>query len=559
MGKHEGSDESAPADAVDSTQDSHDQDGHDHDSHDQDGHDNDGHNTETLTDESRTAQTGADGYPHEEQAVSTISEVLGAPKFWVLPVLLVVVIMSFMAALYMGAIADPERNLHDFPIALANQDNGGEVPNADGGTDKQNYGDQIAKGIIDEAAKSGIAVHKTDRTTALNELNTGKVYGVVIISPNFTNKAVALGQSAVLQAKPEKLPIDIYINRGSGTFASAITTTFSERVSTQVNKQVGDQLTQSVREQLAKANVPFSGAAQLALSQPVDVRTVEPNPLPEGSGNGLSAFYYTLLLILAGFTGAMMVSIVVDAALGQTPIEFGPFYQLRLRLPISRWGTLAAKWTIMLLIAFIQSALYVGVCTAVGTSLPNAFVLWTYSVLVIFAVGVSAASAMAVFGNPGLILNLVFFVILGLPSSGGTVPLEASPRLFAWIASVEPMHLVYLGVRSILYFDADWDAGLGRAVIQTIVGLIVGGLLGWVGTKYYDHKGWHRFPGGMRLSPRMAKIFDGGSGSLPTITTPAPQHVAGVAGASVRKREASTGTHVGAHEREPGDSGSGSG
>ena len=72
MGKHEGSDESAPADAVDSTQDGHDQDGHDHDSHD-----NDGHSTETLTDESGSAQTGADGYPHEEQAVSTISEVLG--------------------------------------------------------------------------------------------------------------------------------------------------------------------------------------------------------------------------------------------------------------------------------------------------------------------------------------------------------------------------------------------------------------------------------------------------------------------------------------------------
>ncbi|GAB33405.1 hypothetical protein GOOTI_065_00100 [Gordonia otitidis NBRC 100426] len=511
--------------------------------------------TDRSADVAHEESTPVDKSPHEEQAVGTISEVLGAPKFWLAPLLLVVVIMSFMSALYMGAIADPEGNLHDFPIALSNQDNGGEVPNADGGSDKQNYGDQIAKGITDEAAKSGIAVHQTDRTTALNELNSGKVYGVVLISPNFTNRAVALGQAAVLQAKPEKLSIDIYINRGSGTFASAITTTFSQRVSSQVNKQVGDQLTASVREQLAKANVPFTGAAQLALSQPVDVQTVEPNPLPDGSGNGLSAFYFTLLLILAGFTGAMMVSIVVDAALGQTPIEFGPFYQLRVRLAISRWGTLAAKWTIMLLIAFIQSALYIGVCTAVGTSLPNAFVLWTYSVLVIFAVGVSSASAMAVFGNPGLILNLVFFVILGLPSSGGTVPLEASPRIFAWIAAFEPMHLVYLGVRAILYFDADWDAGLGRAVIQTFVGLAVGLLLGWGGTRYYDHKGWHRFPGGMRLSPRMAKLLDGGSGSLPTITTPAPQHVAGVVGVSERSRNSVATATTARHSRDGTEAG----
>ncbi|MFT4043349.1 MAG: DUF3533 domain-containing protein [Gordonia sp. (in: high G+C Gram-positive bacteria)] len=484
-------------------------------------------------------EADASGADAEREAVSTISAVLSSPKFWLMPLTLVLVIMSFMAALYMAAISDPEGNLRDFPIAIVNQDSGGDVPNADNTTTRHNYGRQIADGIIAEAAKSGIAVRPTDRTTALNKLNSGKVYGVVVIGPNFTNRAVALAQSTVLQAKPDKLPIDVYINRGSGAFASAVTTTFAGRVDTQVNEQVGAQLTTSVRKQLDKAHIGFSGAAQLALAQPVDVRVVEPTPLPAGAANGLSAFYYALLLVLAGFTGAMMVSIVVDAALGQTPVEFGPFYQLRVRLAISRWGTLAAKWVVMALVAFVASALYVGVCTAVGVSLPNAFTLWMFSVLSIFAVGVSAATMLAVFGNPGLILNLAFFVILGLPSSGGTLPLEASPRLFSAIAAVEPMHLVYLGVRAILYFDADWDAGLSRSVWQTLVGLVIGLLLGWGGTKLYDRKGWHRFPGGMTLSPRLSKVLDGGDGSLPTITTPAPEHVAAVeAVRALREREA---------------------
>ncbi len=39
------------------------------------------------------------------------------------------------------------------------------------------------------------------------------------------------------------------------------------------------------------------------------------------------------------------------------------------------------------------------------------------------------------------------------------MPLEASPRLFSWIAAVEPMHLVYLGVRAVLYFDATGTPG----------------------------------------------------------------------------------------------------
>lgn len=451
----------------------------------------------------------------------TISSVLGSPRFWLLPLLLVLIVMSLMASVYLGAIADPEKNLHNFPIALVDEDGGGTLDDGNTSTDV-NYGKQVADGIIANAAKSGIAVHRADRITALNELNAGKVYGVVVLGANFTSSVLALGKSTVLQARPEPVTINVYINRGSGTFASAITTTFAERVSDQVNQQMGRQLTDTVRAQLAKADIAFSGAAQLAVWQPVKVEVIEATALPDGSGNGLSAFYFTLLLILAGFTGAMMVSIVVDGILGQTPIEYGPFYQLRVRLAISRRGTLAVKWTIMALVAVVQSMLFIGVCTAVGTSLPNAFTLWLFSVLVIFAVGVTASSMMAVFGNVGLILNLIFFVILGLPSSGGTMPLEASPRLFTWIASVEPMHLVYLGVRAILYFDADWGAGLGRSVIQTIIGLVLGALLGWLGTTLYDRKGWHRYPGGMRLPARLAAILD--KTGTPTITEPSPHH-----------------------------------
>ncbi|MDL9935503.1 DUF3533 domain-containing protein [Gordonia sp. ABSL1-1] len=461
--------------------------------------------TENLTGE------GEHAAPEPEAAAGrTIAGVLGSPRFWLLPVALVVGLFCLMAALYMGAVVNPEKHLHDFPIALVNEDTGGEVETGDGQSSRANFGDQVADGIIETAARSGIAIHRTDRTTAFDQLAAGEAYGIVVIKAGFTNSAVALGRSAVLPAKPESPAIAVYINRGSGTFASSVTTTFADRMRAQVNAQMGQQLTDTVRGQLVKLNLPFSGAAQIALATPVAVTVSEATELPPGAGNGLSAFYFTLLLILAGFTGAMMVSILVDGMLGQTPIEFGPFYQLRARLAISRWGTLAAKWVIMLLVALVQSVLYIVVCVAVGTSLPNAFVLWAFSTLAIFAVGVSASTMMALFGNPGLILNLVFFVVFGLPSSGGTLPLEASPRIFEWIAAVEPMHVVYLGVRSILYYDADLGAGLGRSVIQCLGGLAIGVLLGWAGTRFYDRKGWHRYPGGMILPPKLDRLVNAG-------------------------------------------------
>lgn len=76
------------------------------------------------------------------------------------------------------------------------------------------------------------------------------------------------------------------------------------------------------------------------------------------------------------------------------------------------------------------------------------------------------------------------------------------------MAAVEPMHVIYLGVRSVLYFDADLSAGLARSVIQCFVGLLLGAALGFLGTKFYDRKGWHRYPGGMTLPPRLDKIVN---------------------------------------------------
>src|SRR5690606_17762663 len=120
--------------------------------------------------------------------------------------------------------------------------------------------------------------------------------------------------------------------------------------------------------------------------------------------------------------------------------------------------------------------------------------LYLYSVLAITAVGVTGLSVLAAFGQAGLLVNLILFVVLGLPSSGGTVPIEATPTYFAWLATFEPMHQVYLAVRSILYFNADFAAGLGRGLWMTIFGLLAGMIFGLVVTKFYDYKGLHRSP-----------------------------------------------------------------
>ena len=54
------------------------------------------------------------------------------------------------------------------------------------------------------------------------------------------------------------------------------------------------------------------------------------------------------------------------------------------------------------------------------------------------------------------------------------------------------MHQIYMGTRSILFFGARGEAGLLHAVWMTLVGLLIGVVLGIVTTRFYDRKGYER-------------------------------------------------------------------
>ncbi len=132
------------------------------------------------------------------------------------------------------------------------------------------------------------------------------------------------------------------------------------------------------------------------MSSPIDITVNDYEPLPNGTGNGLSAFYYALLLILAGFTGSILVSSLVDSMHGFVPAELGPVYRFAEQIGISRFRTLLVKWAFMVIIAVLTSAVYIGIASALGMPIPNVLALWLYGVFTIAAVGISSTSLIAV-------------------------------------------------------------------------------------------------------------------------------------------------------------------
>lgn len=421
----------------------------------------------------------------------SVTAVLGSPRFWLAPILVVAALMSLLAALYLGGILNPRDNLHDFTIALVNQDDGDSI-DADGAPSEQNFGNDIAQGLVENIDPAQIDLRQVGPAEAQSLLESGEAFGSIVIPSDFTKRALILARSGAVAGDVDKPIITVNTNPRAGTFGVSLTSQITTTALTEVNETLGTRLTSTVETQLAATGEELTGAARLTLAEPVEVITTAYNPLPNGTGSGLSAFYYALLLVLAGFTGATIVNALADGLLGFTPTEFGPRVIHRGPTAISRLGTLFVKWVIMAVVAAVVSGLYLWISTALGMPSPHTWGLYLFGAFAITAVGVTALSVMSVFGTAGLLINLVVFIVLALPSSGGTLPLEASPSLYGWLAQFEPMHQIFLGTRAILYLNANADAGLLHAVTMTGVGLSIGLGLGAGFARLYDRKGLQR-------------------------------------------------------------------
>lgn len=421
-----------------------------------------------------------------------------SPRTWLPPVVVVTLLMSLLSFLYLDSVLKPEQNLHGFPIALVQQDDG-EVVTDKTGTHRVNFGEQVKSGLLAALGDDKFDVRQVGISQAQQQLTDAQVYGAIVIPADFSKRLMILAQGSVIPGDIERPALVVNTNPGVGAFATGIVERLAQRLSAEVNKTVGTQLTQRVNETLAQTppGVPStqtSGAARLTLAAPVNVAVAPFHPLPEGTGNGLSAFFLTVLLLLAGFTGAMIVHTLIDSALGFAPTEYGPWYVHFPAAPVSRLRTLLLKWAAMLLTSLIVMGAYTGIGAALGMPMEHGLLLYLFGSLAILAVGVTALSVLAALGSSGLLVNLVLFIVLGLPSSGGTVPIEASPKLFGWLAEFVPMHQVFLGVRAILYFEGRGNAGLITAAWMALLGLLIGVGLGLSVTRFYDRKGLERRP-----------------------------------------------------------------
>ncbi|MDQ0578816.1 YhgE/Pip domain-containing protein [Streptomyces rishiriensis] len=418
----------------------------------------------------------ADGTTPDPGPQAHAATLLRRPRLWLVPTVLTGLLALLLSLLYMGGIVNPQRDLQDLPIALVNGDTG-EPPTGQ----KQNFGAQVAAAIISDTSSDTADWRQSTLAQAQDELNSGQVYGALVIPADFTDSIAALTR-ADATARPT---MTVLTNPAKGSLGSSLASKITTTAAQQSSRTIGEQLTAAA----SGAN----STTRLLLADPVNVVTRVGHPLGDDSGLGLSAFYYTLLLVLAGFMGGNVISNGVDTALGYADNEIGPWHTRLPTVPINRTQTLLLKMAMTAGITVLSVSLVLLACVSVlGMDATHIPLLWIYSYCAALAVGLGVQAINAAFGGIGQLVSMFVFIVLGLPSSGATVPLQAVPAFYRFLSHFEPMRQLSDGVRAILYFDARGDAGLAHAWTMIAIGAAVGLLFGFAMTSYYDRKGHKR-------------------------------------------------------------------
>ncbi len=412
--------------------------------------------------------------------------VLRAKPLWIANGVITGVLALLFTVFYVGANIDPVDHMTKLPVGLVNADKGAAV-----GGRQVNLGTGITESIKKSAVSGDRIDWKVmDEKEMREELGKGKLFGALVVPADFTASATALTGTAAI-GTPVRPTLTVLTNQSAGSIGSGLARTATTQAAENASLQVGKELTAQTGARQAK----LPAAARLLLADPAAVTVEDGHPLGSHSGLGLTAFYYALTLVVCGMLSANVISGQVDHALGYTHNDMGP---LRLNRPLiraTRVQTLAISSTLMAGLSLLMGTLVMaGAVGIMGMDAAHLSLLWLYSVCAIAVTGIGALTLLAVFGTPGMLVVTLVFIGMAVPTAGATTPIEALPGFYRFLAEFEPLRQLTGGLRSILYYDAQGDAGLTRGWVMMAVGLAVATLFGFGVTGWYDRKGLHRIP-----------------------------------------------------------------
>lgn len=361
------------------------------------------------------------------------------------PVWIVALLMLAMVSVYLPVFKGADQKLTDFPLIIVNED--------------KDFSEQVdGKKIFASLPQSQDGhslkwMTETSEKKARQAIKENKANGALIIPANYSSQ-VAKIHDALLSGKkvPKAVDVKILLNEGGGQLTSSIAPSILQSLAASASANISGEL----KEELIKANKQVSPQATSLLDQPITTTSSNVLGLPGDLNKGMTPFMLVLISSITGFMGTQMINGYISNISARMREKGLALKQSTVLLTEMLLG--------IVLMVLTASALMVVVFGFFGSNHSiSLWPIWLFTILGILTMYFLFQVLKLTFGTWGI---LVMFPlnILGIFGSGGAVPLTGLPDFHRFVSTILPTRYIEDGMKSLLYFKGNMEAGLGTAL-----------------------------------------------------------------------------------------------
>ncbi|WP_025950794.1 YhgE/Pip domain-containing protein [Geobacillus thermocatenulatus] len=274
--------------------------------------------------------------------------------------------------------------------------------------------------------------------------------------------------------KNSNITVYYYINQATPTLTKqmmekaankmndALNDQFRETINTQIAKRIPQLVTEKVPDEKMKVMIKDIAVQIIDLVQKsMKMDPVEANIVKTNNKEGFAITMVPLLIVLASYISAMLISQYLQIANGRLINEYG------------RFSLCVGRQMINVLLALGLSLLSIFLMNLFHIELNhNFFVLWGFQSILFFSFLVLSQVFVMLFGIPGMIFNIALTAIQ-IASSGAMVPRELLPTFYYEIGNLLPATYGVNSYFSLIYGGGDLGSDLKHLSMIILVFLTI--------------------------------------------------------------------------------------
>lgn len=261
--------------------------------------------------------------------------------------------------------------------------------------------------------------------------------------------------------------IEYYVNQSTPSLEKQMMETAASTITKEINAEVYALVENQGEEaipQLVSDQFPEQDEAPLVASlvveniqEMLDVEMVSETIYKEHNVDGFTATMIPLMVVLASFIGAMIMSQQMELVSRESLVHE------------NKWIVFVNRQVINISVSFILSIVTLGIMLVFGVELTSSLIqVWLFqSVLFLCFLSISQLFVI-LFGNPGMIFNIIL-TATQLVSSGAIVPRELLPEFYETLGTFLPATYGVNGYFSVIYGGGD----LMNDFIQLLLMIVV--------------------------------------------------------------------------------------